>query len=219
MKRLILLTLILILYSSANSQVTKAKLADSIPGWFRFEKGRHGLNFFAGMNVFERRYDGVVNASIYQPAITLGYAYVPINRLVLKADLLYSYSFSQPIFDSQDLLIYAGPSYCIWGKNRFFMLPGVDLFISNHRYRIHPDYPAHSFFNDSVANQTYSRFLYAIRPNINVGMYVGNNMLFQMGVGYNIKLNMPAGKPPIVPIMFNINFSYYFPMKKYKEQH
>lgn len=213
----IIVTTFLVVNFLAFSQQPKAKLSDSISGWFRFEKGRHALNFHTGINILEARNDDFEKeATIYAPGILLGYSYVPLNRLVVQANIFYAYHFNMPHYDSQTLYYTIGTEYILFGKNRFFLAPGVNLFVNNYYYKIHPDYPNHKFFNDSIIDAPNSRNVFSIQPKIDYGMMIGNNMSIRIGVGYNLILNRPSGNLPITPIMFNLNATYHFPMKKYR---
>ncbi len=196
-----------------SQEKEKVYLSDSIEGWFRFDKNRHSIRFFAGLNAFERRVEGAKNAYMYAPSVTIGYGYTPIKRWLVNFDFIYEYSFNSPHYDHQSLNYHFNLGHVLWGRNRFFMLPGVDFHAKNYIYTIHPDLPERTFFNDSVVNVRNSHYLFQLRPNINFGLNLWNNMTVQVGVGYNLILDRPAGNLPTAPITFNINFAYFLPQK------
>ena len=56
-------------------------------------------------------------------------------------------------------------------------------------YKIHPVYPNHKFFNDSIMYVANSRNVVSIQPKIECGMIIANNMSIRIGVRYSLILN------------------------------
>ena len=192
------------------SQEEKTTLAEKIPGWYRFEKGRHGFSFFAGIDGFEARDDdGSIYAYNYMPSVRVGYSYVPFNSVVIHADLIYCYSFNQPHYDRQEISYILGFSKTFFGKNKFFMGTGIDFVTENLRYRIHPEVPDLRYFGDTEFHILNSHYMYFLKPNVFFGYCFGNNITLQTGLGYNYYL----GDKKMSPISGDIKFTYYFPLR------
>lgn len=202
--------LLLILSSQTSfSQEEKITLAEKIPGWYRFEQGRHGISFFAGLDGYEARdEEGSIYSYSYIPSIRLGYNYIPYNSIIINAEIVYAYAFNQPHYNRQDITYILGVSKTFFGKNKFFMGTGVDFVTENFRYRIHPEVPDLRMFGDTEFHILNSHYLYSLKPKVYLGYCFGNNTTLQTGLGYNVYL----GDKKMNPISFEIKFTYFFPL-------
>ncbi|MBS4013975.1 MAG: hypothetical protein KGZ97_09515 [Bacteroidetes bacterium] len=208
--RIVLIVLLITATNTSYSQEEKITLAEKIPGWYRFEKGRHGISFFAGLDGFEARdEDRNIYAYNYMPSIRLGYNYIPLNSFVINAEIIYAYSFNHPSYDRQNIMYFVGLSKTFSGKNKFFMGTGVDFVTENFRYRIHPEVPDHRYFGDTEFHKLNSHYMYFLKPNVYFGYCFGNNITLQTGVGYNVYL----GDKKLAPFSGDIKFTYFFPLK------
>ncbi len=206
----VLLVLLITASKTSHCQEEKMTLAEKIPGWYRFEKGRHGISLFVGLDGFEARdEDRNITAYNYIPSIRLGYNYIPLRSIVINSEIIYAYSFNYPSYDRQNIKYFLGINKTFFGKNKFFMGTGVDFVAENFRYRIHPEVPDHRYFGDIEFHKLNSHYMYYLKPNIYLGYCFGNNTILQTGVGYNIYL----GEKRLSPFSGDIKFTYFFPLK------
>ncbi|GEM_PF-5364155 len=197
-------------YAQKNELLDK----DTLPSNFRFQQKRHGIDFFAGINIMEYRDDNNnAIATMYAPAISLGYCYFPVDRFELAFDFTYTYSFNKPTYDHQMLEYKLSSGYFFLGNRRFFLSPGIDFYAQNWIFKIHKDYPNWAYFGDTVPDKVNSHTIFYFGPRLNVGLNIWNNMSIHAGIGYSWLVGGYKGNLPYMPYFFNLKFSYYFPKK------
>lgn len=196
------------------AQTEKTKIADTLPGWFRFEKNVHALSILPTYTFVRNAFSSEELIKGHIPGMDLVYNFFPIKRLGVGVNFGYSHYFLRPNNDINQLLIGADAKYYFFGRNKTSIYLCAAAGSIQIRYGTNTQYTWANFPGDSadgdfsVRNYPYARLGAGLAFNVYNNMtlnfhaapifWYGSNKLEQQTY-YHLGLYYYFNRKPTLP--------------------